>query len=553
MRRALSTAELREAAALLAELDARRSQRECLYWLTRCTRTKDEQADIGVDPYRPFPKRPYFGPLIELFNREPIVMLQKSRTMMASWLVAGWCTHMAATQPATRVVFQSADEEKSVKLVEYCKTLWEQSTPAIRQRWPLARPMARQGYATLEFADGSAVVGIVGRADKVRSEHPTIYVADEAAFIVEFEASWAAAAATRAPHMIALSSVQPSEFCSLVSDAQPCDWPGYNERAPRRTDGVSDPVSDTWLHSQPCYGLTLSRTGQGWAVPRAHYAADPSLTPATVDALRAASPTPARWRQEMEIVPDALEGQLVYPEFSPAIHVIDDDQIPRRLTRYMAIDPHPRTPHAMLWTGVDSWGDVWVYRELWPSVAYARTQNPRDDERENEFTTKEYAETIAHLEGCSLEWRREHTDLESAVLRMPDRGGERIVCRYMDVAGKGFKVSAEGAAFESYATRYAKYGITCADPIRWHSKGEDAIRDLLRCRRHEVYGDWPRIHIARSCRELILEISRHKYAPMRGGGEKELPQSGSAVRTHLLDCLRYLATAQLQWSPVMAS
>lgn len=551
---ALTAAERREAAQLLAELDARRSQRDCLYWLMRCTRTLDEQAaQAGLDPYRPFPDRPYFRPLIELLNREPIVMLEKSRTMMASWLLAGWCAHMAFTTPGTRIVFQSRDEERSLKLVQYVRTLWEQSTPRLRQTWPLAKPFARQRYDGLEIANGSSIIGIVGSPDKIRSEHPTVYVADEAAFMPEFEACWAAAAATRAPHLVALSSVQPSAFCDLVAGAAPCDWPGVEGRSERRADGVSDPASDAWQHSQPCYGLTFRRTAQGWAVPRAHYAADPTLSLAAVEALRAKSPTPAYWRQEMEIVADALEGQLVYPEFSTAVHVVDDEQVPARLTRYMAIDPHPRTPHAMLWAGVDSWGDWWIYRELWPSVAYARPQNPRDDEAENEFTTREYAETIAHLEGAAMEWRRPETDNETAILR-PGAKGERIVARYMDVAGKGFKVSAEGARFESYATRYAKYGIACGDPIRWHAKGEDAIRELLRIRRHEVYGQWPRLHVAKSCQELILEMQRCRYAPMTGReGEQEVKQEAAAVRTHLIDCLRYLATARLQWSPVLAS
>lgn len=551
---ALSPAERAEAAALLAELDARRSQRDCLYWLTRCTRTLDEQAaQAGLEPYRPFPDRPYFRPLIDLLNREPIVMLEKSRTMMASWLLAGWCAHMAFTTPGTRIVFQSRDEERSLKLVQYVRTLWEQSSPRLRQLWPLAKPLARQRYDGLDVANGSSLVGIVGSPDKIRSEHPTVYVADEAAFMPEFEACWAAASATRAPHLVALSSVQPSAFCDLVAGAEACDWPGVSSRPERRDDGVSDPASDTWVHSQPCYGLTMRRTAQGWAVPRAHYAADPGLSAAAVEALRAKSPTPAYWRQEMEIVADALEGQLVYPEFSPAVHVIDDEAIPRRLTRYMAIDPHPRTPHAMLWLGVDAWGDCYAYRELWPSVAYARPQNPRDDEPENEYTTKEYAETIAHLEGAEMEWRRPGTDAETAVLR-PQSHGERVVMRLMDVAGKGFKVSAEGAAFESYATRYAKYGVICADPIRWHSKGEDAIRELLRVRQHEVYGQWPRLHVARSCQELILEMLRCRYAPMtKRADEQDVKQEAAKVRTHLIDCLRYLATAQLQWSPTLAS
>lgn len=551
---AMSDSQRREAAVLIAELDARRSVRDPLYWLTRCTRTLDEQAaELGLEPYRPFPERPYFRPLIDLLVREPIVMLEKSRTMMASWLLAGWCAHMAFTAPGTRIVFQSRDEDRALKLVQYIRTLWEQSTPRLRQLWPLAKPLNRQRYDGLEIANGSSVVGIVGSPDKIRSEHPTVYVADEAAYMPEFEECWAAAAATRVPHLVALSSVQPSAFCDLIAGAEAADWPGCGTRPSRRADGVSDPASDAWGRTHPCYGLTLRRTKQGWAVPRAHYAADPALILAAVEALRAKAPTPAYWRQEMEIVADALEGQLVYPEFRPAVHVIDDEQVPTRLTRYMAIDPHPRTPHAMLWVGIDSWHDVYVYRELWPSVAYARQQNPREDERENEYTTKEYAETIAHVEGNALDWRDQAKDSEYAVYAERP-GGERIVCRYMDVAGKGFKVSDEGQTWESYATRYARYGISCADPIRWHQVGEDAIRELLRARGHEVYGEWPRLHVARSCQELILEFQRCRYAPMTGRPDtSEVKQEAAKVRTHLLDCLRYLATARPEYLAESAS
>ena len=43
-----------------------------------------------------------------------------------------------------------------------------------------------------------------------------------------------------------------------------------------------------------------------------------------------------RWAKEMEMNVHALSGTLVYPEFNPAVHVVNVDQIPSLLTRYMA-------------------------------------------------------------------------------------------------------------------------------------------------------------------------------------------------------------------------
>ena len=91
------------------------------FWLTECTQTKDEQDKI--QPYKPFPRLPYLSYVLDVLNNEPIVWLEKSRTMMASWLVSAWAAHTAFTHPATCVVFQSEDEDRATHDVEYCKIL----------------------------------------------------------------------------------------------------------------------------------------------------------------------------------------------------------------------------------------------------------------------------------------------------------------------------------------------------------------------------------------------------------------------------------------------
>ena len=296
----------------------------------------------------------------------------------------------------------------------------------------------------------------------------------------------------------------------------------------------------------PCPGMLMRRTKQGWAVIRLHYSADESLQGERLIRERLRYTSEAWWRKEMEIEYDAMSGQRVYPEFDPAIHVIPDDRIPRRGARYFSLDPHPRTPHAMLWLLIDRWNDWYIYREFWPSRAYGLPITIKDEDVENSYTVKDYAETIALAEGNQLEFANEHTDRERAIYRRRENG-ERIVRRFMDQAGKAFRASGEDDAAESYAARYHRYGIHCTDPYKIHRAGIDAIRQLLTPRKHEIYKEWPKLHIAASCKEIILELLKHRYKTTRFHPERELKQEGVEARSHMLDNLRYMSTANISF------
>lgn len=291
----------------------------------------------------------------------------------------------------------------------------------------------------------------------------------------------------------------------------------------------------------------MRRLADGSPVIRVHYSADPDKDAAWV-AREKPRFTDVFWQQELEIKAHARSGQLIYPDFDPAIHVIPDSRIPKRGSRFMSIDPHPRTPHAFLWVLIDQWSDWYIYRELWPSVVAGVNQTLSDDTPDNVFTIREYSETLAVLEGNYLEWKNAETDRERGIYRR-NLTGERIVYRFMDQAGKGFRASSDGEEFESYSTRYDRFGIRCIDPKKAHKSGEDAIRALLKPRKHDVYGTWPRLHIAESCKETILEFARHRYkTTRRWNEERELKQEGMESRSHCLDNLRYLATAPIRHS-----
>lgn len=304
----------------------------------------------------------------------------------------------------------------------------------------------------------------------------------------------------------------------------------------------------------PCKGLWMQRTPAGIPVIQLRYTADPMMTPEVVAAMRRGYSSEAHWRKEMEGDAGALGGTVVYPEFDPELHMVPDTQIPRRGCRYMSIDPHPRTPHAFLWVLVDAWNDLYVYRELWPSIIYGVNRKLTDVEEENIYTIKDYAQTLAWLEGNSLEFRGEHTRNERAIYRYNESKGERIIYRLMDQASKGFLATGEAEQEESYSVRYARYGIHCRDPRKAHHAGEDAIRLALAPRKHDTKGQWPRLHIAESCEELRLEFQTHKYkATKTVTDERDLNQERVKARCHLLDDLRYLLTSPLAYIKNLAS
>lgn len=506
----------------LEEKSLRRAQRDCWYWLSNYTKTEDEQD--SKEPVKPFPQRDYFPLVIDVLSspEEPTIWLEKSRTMMMSWTLAGWAAHTMFTRPHTGIVVQSKDEARAVKVVDYVKCLWRNSDPRLKSRWRLKKPYERQAFNKFEVANGSWILGVAGDPDRIRSEHPTIVILDEAAFIPSDD-NYNVAVATRCLKIICNSSAEDGWMYEVIEDAIPAEWPGK---------GTTEPIP----------GCSMRRTEQGHAVIRLHYSADPEMRGERLEKEKAKYTSQTKWNQEMEIDWKAKSGALVYPEFSEAIHVIPHSEIPLYGTLFMGIDPHPRTPHAFLWILIDEWSDWYVYRELWPSIVSGSSRRLKDSDEDNHFSIRDYAQSIAALEGNSLDIMRRGEDREYGIFRKGPNG-EKVLLRLMDQAGKAFRASDEASLLETYARRYSKYGIRCLDPRKSHGVGEDAVHNLLAPRRHDLKGKWPRLHISANCRELIWEMRNYRYQVMKTESlEKDLKQDPIEARSHLVDILRYIST-----------
>ena len=188
-----------------------------LIWLQNYTKTKDSHwREAGaLSPYRPFPNKAYFRPMVESFQKEPVLFVEKSRDMMASWLFVGLFTHAAMTTPGIEVLFQSQKEEKAFELVDYAKILYEQQHELLRKAYPLRSRIHARG--TLEFAHGSRIIGIPGGGDQIRSYHPWGLFQDEAAFMPEAGESYDHAVPV-CQKIVVVSSAGPGWFADFVND-----------------------------------------------------------------------------------------------------------------------------------------------------------------------------------------------------------------------------------------------------------------------------------------------------------------------------------------------
>jgi hypothetical protein len=190
------------------------------HWLRNFTETYNQhwKEEGRKTPYERFPDWPYFPPLFDLFIEEPIVLLEKSRTVMASWAVVGYFTWEAMRVATREIVFQTQKEKKVKQLIKYAKTLYGRQPQWMQDAHPLIKPLERQSDLELVFANGSFIMGIPGGGDQIRSYHPWGYYSDETAFQPEAGECYDHALAA-AQKIILSSSAGPGWYADFKKDS----------------------------------------------------------------------------------------------------------------------------------------------------------------------------------------------------------------------------------------------------------------------------------------------------------------------------------------------
>lgn len=260
--------------------------------------------------------------------------------------------------------------------------------------------------------------------------------------------------------------------------------------------------------------------------------------------------------QEYEIDFGATQGQKVY-HLDKEATLCQSFPIPPSWTRYFSIDPHPAVPHACLWGAVDPWGDLWIYRELWPSRAYGKPGPcPADD---NRYRIRHYVETIYYLES------KENPQNEYNGERFDEAVYEREIDYAVRAFGKGTSDDPEQPNFQQRFEQKARelaeeldvdWELRFKDAKKDRGVGEDCVNEYLLPREVDDGVDGfrksSRLHIFEDrCPELIYELDTVRRQTLSPLQVERMDPTGEPVdvRKHMTDNLRYLCMANPTYVP----
>jgi hypothetical protein len=182
-------------------------------WLTQYTKTfnphwKEQKLE---SPYMPFPNWPFIPVVLEYLEDEgKVKLIEKSRTMMITWLIMGYFTLQAMLVPEREIVVQTMTSEKGEQPIDYAKCLYSLQPQFLRDAFPVPKPVDDQPKNELRFSNGSVIFGIPAGAGKIRSYHPWGYFNDETAF--QAEAGTAYDEALSAARKIVLNSTSSASW-----------------------------------------------------------------------------------------------------------------------------------------------------------------------------------------------------------------------------------------------------------------------------------------------------------------------------------------------------
>lgn len=280
---------------------------------------------------------------------------------------------------------------------------------------------------------------------------------------------------------------------------------------------------------------------------RLHYSASPGTIARAEAAKRVMSPD--SYRQEYEIDFSAKLGTRLF-HFEDSATLCNFSPIPHEWTRYFALDPHPRVPHAFLWIAVDPWNDAYAYRELWPSLIYGTPGNvPEDD---NRYRVRDYIETVKFLESADNEENQKQA--------------ENIHNRVIDYAARGFYGTTDDDDQRNIQQRYEdtsrlsdiSYPLIFSDAIKDRDAGVEMVNDYLKPRDiyagtkmlEEKHTKKSKLHIFEDkCPELLYQLRNNRWESLTPQmADKRDPSSKvQQKRNHLTDCLRYLVMHGLEF------
>lgn len=257
--------------------------------------------------------------------------------------------------------------------------------------------------------------------------------------------------------------------------------------------------------------LTLTPLTQPWIYDDIYTNADPEVFVVTCDIRHNPYLTEEAIKNFEKILTEdereaRLHGRfmhlsgLVYKEFDPMIHICEPPRVKDYWTKYMAIDPHERTPTAVLWMAVDPKGFMWIYDELWLK----------------DMDIEQIAHAILAQEGKM-----------TPQIRLIDPHNDKD-----NVAAGGFNIRKELMRHGVYTER------ANSDPFLGKARIRQALKPLYSPTTNQAT---PNLRISRLCTQTIYEFQHYVYDEYRRNkDEYDLKEVAKKKNDHFMDCLKYI-------------
>jgi hypothetical protein len=193
------------------EIQKEKWRRDKWLWIQDCCWTVDEADDGKI---KRFPDKGYLKYICEVFDRETILAIPKTRRMMLSWIMLALHLHEALFKPNSAIFVQSKKEDDSDFLIGDRRLMFMYNNLPKEYDWPSADTK----YCNIDFGNGSFVKGIAQGADQLRQYTASRVMVDEAAFQEKFEEAWGALKPTiqGGGKVVLISSAGPGFFQRLV-------------------------------------------------------------------------------------------------------------------------------------------------------------------------------------------------------------------------------------------------------------------------------------------------------------------------------------------------
>lgn len=180
-----------------------------------------KQYFLELDKIRPFPVYEYMVPIIECWQRHPLMAIEKSRDMMLTWLIVALYTWDTIFHKGVQNIFQSEDATKTRELVRRAWTIYYNQPKWLKSIAPATRAEGTNRAGRMDVLSlQSELIGFPQGEDKIRMYHPSGIFSDEAAFNPAASATFAAIkpAIAGGGRYTAISSANASWFMQLCQD-----------------------------------------------------------------------------------------------------------------------------------------------------------------------------------------------------------------------------------------------------------------------------------------------------------------------------------------------